>query len=190
MAGEVAINLMIQPRGGIYSTLWQVLPEHLLSPYSFVGLTAIGLQETEFRERRQVADWGPGRTPIFGPARGWWQFEIPGVTEVMTHRKTRALATGALIYLGYGRLVGDPAAVHRVLEHNDVLAATFARLLLSIDPRPLPTTRDGHMALWLQYVAQWRPGAPKPSKFPQYYQLAWDLHHAKNPDGTFTLYTY
>jgi len=55
----------------------------------------------------------------------------------------------------------DPtsAAVYARLEHDDVLAAAFARLLLWTDKPPLPPI--GHApAAWSLYVRTWRPGKP------------------------------
>ncbi|MCY1303002.1 hypothetical protein D9M70_526890 [compost metagenome] len=49
-------------------------------------------------------------------------------------------------------------AIWRALEHDDVLAAGFARLLLWSDPKPLPLAGDEQGAFDL-YLRTWRPGA-------------------------------
>ena len=95
----------------------------------------------------------PAVTP--GPARGWWQFEQGGgVAGVLQHAASQALARRACEDL---YVVVEPAAVWRVIEGNDLLACTFARLLLWTDPPPLPTTED---SAWDCYMRVWRPGKP------------------------------
>ena len=47
------------------------------------------------------------------------------------------------------------------LEHDDVLAAAFGRLLLWTDPRAPPAVGDESGA-WALYLRCWRPGKPRP----------------------------
>ena len=64
------------------------LPARMRSREAVVMLLAIGLQESLFRYRRQMAN---------GPARGFWQFEkMGGVAGVLQHRTTTALAAVSL----------------------------------------------------------------------------------------------
>ena len=49
--------------------------------------------------------------------------------------------------------------VYHRLEHDDVLAAGFARLLLWTDPHALPAIGDAQGA-WGLYIRVWRPGKP------------------------------
>lgn len=112
-----------------------------------VMLLAIGLQESRFAHRRQVQ----------GPARGFWQFEKGGgVRGVMTHPVSCARAVHACQAAGIPATYG---AAYAQLEHDDVLAARFARLLLLTDPRPLPELGDGQGA-WDYYIRNWRPSKP------------------------------
>ncbi len=115
-----------------------------------VLLLAIGFQESDFEARRQMNG---------GPARGFWQFERGGgVRGVLEHHSTRGIAAGLLGTLQYS---GD--AVYDALEHNDVLACAFARLLLWTHPAPIPVDAP---SAWAYYAATWRPGRPRPDEWP------------------------
>ncbi|QMV65198.1 hypothetical protein VUJ49_09135 [Pseudomonas berkeleyensis] len=124
-----------------------LLPPAMGSKAAVVSLLANGLQESRFTHRRQIG----------GPARGFWQFEKGGgVRGVLRHTATA----------GHARVLcearGVPAtedAVYAALEHDDVLAAGFARLLLWSDPRPLPALGEV-AAAWDLYIRTWRPGKP------------------------------
>ena len=65
----------------------------------------------------------------------------------------------------------NSAAVYDRLEHDDVLAAGFARLLLLTDPRPLPDVTDVDGA-WAYYLRNWRPGKPHPETWAGYHTRA------------------
>lgn len=123
------------------------LPARMRSREAVVMLLAIGLQESLFKYRRQMAG---------GPARGFWQFEkMGGVAGVLQHRTTIALAAEICRARGVAATAGD---VHAALEHDDVLSAAFARLLLWADPKSLPALNDIEAA-WQLYLRTWRPGA-------------------------------
>lgn len=125
-------------------------------------LLAIALQESRIKYRRQIG----------GAARGFWQFEMPGVVEVMTNRSTRHhidSVVGALAYDG-----ADATDLWEAIEHNDILAAAFARCLLWTLPDPLPG-RDDHREGWRQYLAAWRPGRPHPETWERFYREAWEV---------------
>jgi hypothetical protein len=62
------------------------------------------------------------------------------------------------------------AAVYAALEHDDVLAAAFARLLLWTDPEPLPAVGEVQRA-WALYLRTWRPGKP--------HRQTWDALYAQ-----------
>lgn len=116
------------------------------APLARVELVAIGLQESGLRHRIQQPN---------GPARSWWQFERNGgVAEVMAHPATGTRLRPIVALLGYQF---DKYALHTAMADNDLLGAVMARLLLFIDPRPLPTTAQQG---WDQYLARWRPGKP------------------------------
>src|SRR5690606_6759330 len=119
----------------------ELLPAQMTSPEAVVMLLAIGLQESRFQHRRQLV----GRPPRpAGPATGFWQFERGGgVTGVLSHRASRDHAHA----LCRSRdVIAAPAEVWVALQHDDVLAAGFARLLLWTDPHRLPPLGDAQAA--------------------------------------------
>lgn len=123
------------------------LPAKMGSAPAALILLAICGQEADFRYRRQLQD---------GPARGLWQFERGGgVRGVLTHPASRDHAYGLC---DARRISPVAASVHPALEHDDVLAAAFARLLLWTDPYRLPAKGDVESA-WQLYLRTWRPGA-------------------------------
>lgn len=129
------------------------------TPESVAMLAAIGLQESRFEFRRQLGN---------GPARGFWQFERGGgVVCVMRHDATREKAQTLCAALDVPFEAGK---VWATLEHNDALAAGFARLLLLSDPKPLPAL-DDPQAAWDYYERNWRPGKP--------HRRTWDAYHAR-----------
>lgn len=137
-----------------------LLPQHMDTPAARVMLLSIGLQESRFTASRQM--------PV-GPARGFWQFERGGgVVGVLTHRSSRGLAAG--ICAARGVAANAPAAWAAV-EHDDTLAAVFARLLLFTDPAPLPAVGASGEA-WAYYIRTWRPGKPHISTWPHLYAAA------------------
>lgn len=119
------------------------------TPAARAMLWAIGRQESRFIHRRQIG----------GPARGFWQFERGGgVRGVLTHRASADMARKLCAACGV-----EPTsfAVYPALEHDDVLAAGFARLLLYTDPKPLPPVEPrNENAAWDYYIRNWRPGKP------------------------------
>ncbi len=138
-----------------------LLPARMNSKEALVMLYAIGLQESKFEHRRQMGN---------GPARGFWQFERNGgVAGVLRHKSSQIHALAAcksrgLTDLKESELIKGhtPNSIveraYHALEHDDVLAAAFARLLLWTDPKPLPALNDTESA-WQLYLRTWRPGA-------------------------------
>lgn len=126
-----------------------------------VTLLAIGLQESRFEHRRQIG----------GPARSFWQLELNGgVRGVLTHSSSREAAKAVC------RIRGVPAsasAVYAAIEHDDVLAAAFARLLLWTDPQPLPAVGEVAKA-WDLYLRTWNPGKPHRETWDGFYAMAMD----------------
>ncbi len=144
-----------------------LLPAHMDSPAARAMLLAIGLQESRFEHRRQIG----------GPARGFWQFErgggIRGVRGyVFLSPATKALAKATLADLGYGDATEEDRFA--AVEHNDVLACLFARMLLWTHPEPLPATGEWVFA-WDYYLATWRPGKPHKDTWKTCYEKAWLL---------------
>jgi len=121
------------------------LPAKMQGERAEVLLLAIGLQESRFIYRKQIA----------GPARGFWQFERTGVQGVLSHPASDALA----LKLCTEYEAKSAESVHILLESKDVLACQFARLLLWTDPRPLPAIGEV-MDAWQYYIRNWRPGKP------------------------------
>lgn len=140
---------------------YSVLPDAAKSERATAMLLAIGYQESRFQHRRQIN----------GPARGWWQFEFAGVRGVLSHDLGRPFSLFALSALRY-ETTTPPVVIHQALEHNDVLAACFARALLWTEPAALPGQNDQAEG-WRQYIAQWRPGKPHPETWGEAWQEAW-----------------
>ena len=136
-----------------------MLPERMESPRARVMSLAIGLQESRFKHTHQIG----------GPAHGWWQFERGGgVRGVLNHAASRSYARELCLAQGVPAEVG-PA--FDAIEHDQVLAAGFARLLLWTDPKALPALGDVDGA-WNLYIRTWRPGKPHPETWPGFYAQA------------------
>lgn len=136
-----------------------LLGKHMDTPEARVMLLAIGLQETRYETRYQLGD---------GPGRGYWQFEPGGTYGVWQHHSSHE----ALRLLCHDRDVPfDPRGIYEALEHDDVLAAGVARLLLFTDSAPLPELGDQKGA-WSLYARCWRPGHPRPERWNGNYRLA------------------
>lgn len=155
-----------------------VLPDkRMASAAATAMLLAIGLQESEFTTRYQHQG---------GRARGFWQFELPGVRGVMQHQATAKYALEVLDVLHY-RLKTTPSRlatdVYHAIAHNDTLACAFARLLLWTIPRPLPTATEADLA-WTQYIDGWQPGRPRLDTWQHNYAEAWSrVRAAAGPDN-------
>jgi hypothetical protein len=139
-----------------------LLPEPMDSPSAWALVMAIGYQESGFRYRRQMGN---------GPARGFFQFEMMGgVAGVLEHKASKVLAMSAAMALGYSDIT--PRTMHAAIEHNDVLAAVFARLLLWTSPKPLPGPTDAAGG-WVYYLSTWRPGKPHEGTWAANYAAGW-----------------
>lgn len=137
-----------------------ILPERMDSPEARAMLFAIGMQESRFMHRRQIR----------GPARGFWQFERGGVRGVLKHPASRSTAESVCSFLNYP---ADAEVVHAAIEHNDMLACAFARLLLWRLPERLPMG-DNAAEAWCQYIDTWRPGKPHRQTWDAFYTQAWE----------------
>ena len=131
-----------------------LLPAHMDSARARVMQLAIGRQESRFLYRRQMGN---------GPARGYWQFERGtqssrgGVWGVYLHAASREHMRG-LCAARDCRF--EPQSIWAAIEHDDVLAAGVARLLLWTDALPLPEVDDVDGAWRLYALRTWRPGKP------------------------------
>lgn len=132
-----------------------LLPVKMDSDAARVILLAITLQEADAIHRVQFGG---------GPAHGLWGFEENGgVRGVMHHPNSRdyARAICSSRHLPFNRRV-----VWEALPNDDILAASFARLLLWTDFHPLPGVDASDAETWNYYERNWRPGKPRPEKWP------------------------
>lgn len=138
-----------------------LLPPRMTSDRAIAELLAIQAQEDPEKRRRQWPE---------GPARGLWQFEREGgVAGVLRHALTSAHAHSVCHTLGNA---GTVASVYHQLEHDDILAACFARLLLWTIPQGLPGEDEPEEG-WNQYIKAWRPGKPKKRTWAENFKNAW-----------------
>ena len=151
------------PLGAIDAAL-DLLPRRMSSRMARVMMVAIGYQESGFEHRYQIVAGKPG---VKGPARGYWQFERDGgVAGVLNHSTTYRWSRA----ICHERdVLPKRQTVWARLEHDDVLAAAFARMLLWTDPRPLPTYET---EAWENYLRNWRPGKPHPQRWPAAWEQA------------------
>lgn len=137
-----------------------LLPKHMDTPQARVMLLAIGLQESRFEYRRQMGS---------GPAKGFWQFERGGGVKGCVNHPASA---PHLRHLCAARNVEFTAqAIWDAIEHDDVLAAGLARLLLWTDPNKLPALGDVDGA-WELYLRTWRPGKPHVRTWAELHRMA------------------
>jgi len=140
----------------------RLLPARMDTPAARAMCLAIALQESRLTQRRQIG----------GLARSFFQCEQGGAVHgVLTHPQSKPYIRTVLADLDY-----DPDAQENAcwiaIEHNDILAAAFARLLLWTLPDKLPR-RDEPAVGWAQYVAAWRPGKPRRDTWDVFYAEAW-----------------
>lgn len=139
---------------------FRLLPKRMATEQARVLLLAITLQEADGIYRAQHGG---------GPAHGLWQFEEGGgVAGVLRHPMSREWARAVCYSQGVSPVT---TAVWTKLPYDDVLAAAFARLLLWTSFLPLPETDDMRGG-WNYYLGLWRPGKPKPSKWPRAHRAA------------------
>lgn len=143
----------------VYGVACALLPSGMNSARAQAMLIAIAMQESRFEHRRQVG----------GPARGFWQFEFAGVRGVQRHSTTREHISSVLRVLCYEL---EPQMSYVAIEHNDILACVYARLLLWTLPAPLPAQDEPDIA-WGQYLDAWRPGRPRRETWSANYARAW-----------------
>lgn len=145
-------------RNIIFPEAFALLSPGANSTEAQIELLSIGLQESKFLYRKQLGN---------GPARGFWQFEEGnatsrgGVWGVVNHPKTAAKLKQVCRARG---VAFDVKTIWRTLETDDVLSCCVARLLSTIDSRPLPKATERSKA-WDTYIFGWRPGKPKPESW-------------------------
>lgn len=127
-----------------------------------IMVAAIAFQESNFEHRTQIGG---------GPARGFWQFEKGGgVKGVVYCPSTRDFAKAVC---KARNIPFDVDEIYIALAFDDVLAASFARLLLWSDPNPMPASMS---AAWHYYESIWRPGKPRPPDWPDSWKNALKLY--------------
>ena len=143
-----------------------LLPAAMDTPAARVLLLAIGLQESRLQHRRQLVG-NPPRPE--GPAKGLWQFERGGGCKgVVQHPASRYWMARVCWAQG---VTFTATAIWNAIEHDDVLAAAAARLVLFTDPRRLPDPGD-EAGAWNLYLRTWRPGKPHRATWPALYARA------------------
>jgi hypothetical protein len=150
----------IQTGAAIVSAMMlHLLPSKFDSQKARVQLLSIGLQESGFTARQQLG----------GPARSYWQMEQGGgIAGVLKHPTSSAYARSVCQLRAVAPVASD---VYAAFLNDDQLACAFARLLLWTDAEPLPSLGDAAGA-WNYYVANWRPGKPRPNDWPANYTAA------------------
>lgn len=152
-------------RGAVNKALY-LLPHQMHTPEARVMLYAIGLQESRFQHRFQIVQGRPG---VKGPARGFWQFERGGGCKgVVEHSSSRYWMHNVCQTRG---VAFNATAIWNAIEHDDVLAAAAARLLLFTDTKKLPALGD-EAGAWNLYMRTWRPGKPHRATWPALYAEA------------------
>lgn len=140
----------------------RLLPEGMGGARAEVMLLAIGLQESGFVQRR----------PDIGPERGFWRArpddDMVGI--VLRHPFSAPLAVAAC---DARRVPPIEERVFAALEHDDVLAAAFARLLLHSEGERLPPVGEVADA-WTLYCRIWRPAQEQRQSWDRSYALAMD----------------
>lgn len=131
-----------------------LLPGRMDSLEARAQIHKIGLQESNYTERRQLVGWPPRPT---GPAVSFYQFERGGISALLTHRATRQHLRELCDHFG---IHANTSAIWEALKTNDVLAAAMARLNLWWAPQRLPDIHDSEES-WHYYLNCWRPGAVK-----------------------------
>jgi hypothetical protein len=147
-------------RDHVIPAAYAILPPKMASREATALLLAIALQESRCDARCQHGG---------GPAHGFWQFERGGVAGVMKHGASARPFAEACLALRYPL---DLDRVYRAIEHNDVLAAVCARLLLWTLPAPLPAAGQAEEG-WRAYLSAWRPGKPHRDTWDAHFASAW-----------------
>lgn len=144
----------------VFPAAYSLLPPEMASSEATALLTSIALQESRFEFRRQIG----------GPARSFLMFELNGIKGVLSHADSADPIADVLRRLRYQN--ATPNDLLAAVEHNDVLAACFARCLLWTLPNRLPRASEGREA-YQQYISAWGPGKPRPDSWTTNYAVAW-----------------
>lgn len=164
MTPQLFIDCAIMPA-------YSLLPARMASREATAMILAICMQESRFQFRKQVVRYVQGE-PVFGPARGYGQFEMQGgILGVLRHEATRVYIRDVLTELNYDHEV---LTSYQAIEHNDVVCAAYCRLYLWTHPDPLPEFGQDETS-WNYYLSVWRPGKPHRETWNKYYDEAWRI---------------
>ena len=152
---------MFSAFGAVYKAAAALLPPALDTHQAWCMLYATARQESRLDARRQIG----------GPARGFWQFELGGISGVLKHPASRQMIQRVLERLDYDNL---PQTSYVAIEHNDVLAFAYARCLLWTLPGKLPESGEAQRG-WDQYYSAWRPGSPYRKTWDAFFAEAWGV---------------
>lgn len=157
MTPQLLLRIAIEPALAL-------LPVKMTSRNAMAMMITIALQESRVKHRRQLGG---------GPARGFWQGELTGgcCTGIVGHAASRAHVLEVCDALGYSAV---PSTLYAAIEHNDVLAAGLARLLLWTEPGRLPLQGEAQYG-WDYYMNAWRPGRPHRETWDAFYEQAWAM---------------
>lgn len=147
-----------------------LLPQEMNTHEARLMLLSIGLQESGFENRRQLIT-EKGQLVPKGPAKSFWQGERTGGMCMGTVRHPASRYWMHKVCEACG-VKFNGTAIWNAIEHDDVLAAAAARLLIFTDPRRLPALGDQRGA-WNLYIRTWNPGKPRPKEWPGSYQEAY-----------------
>lgn len=149
---------MTYPRQAVQDA-FALLPAKMDTPAARAIHAAIGYQESKYLTRRQYGN---------GPAASYWQFERGGIKGVMLHKSSARLAMEVCDARG---VEFNSEEIWKAMQHDDVLGAAFARLLMWTDSQPLPALGDQEGA-WKLYAERcWRPGKPHPKEWAESYRF-------------------
>lgn len=124
-----------------------------------VLVCAIAGQESAWQHRRQL---GIGQYhPQSVGARGYWQFESTWGGPVALNDVMQKAPKQLAAVCAYLEIPAYELTLYEAIAWNDTLACACARLLLWVDPAPLPEIGQ-KQAAWDYYIRNWRPGAPHP----------------------------
>ncbi len=148
-------------------------PAEFNSPAARAQLLAIAGVESEFLHRQQlVGKFRQWWESTFGPATSYFQIERIGIRGVLEHHRAGDMLRRVLVELGYP---ADVEVIHQAIKYDIILAVVVARLILWIDPAPLPGPGQA-WAAYQYYLRTWRPGKPCTfEKWQIWYERAWRI---------------
>lgn len=132
------------------------------SPSLRVLMMAISGQEANWDERVQIGS---------GEARGLFQMELTDISDIMENSATKAFLETGLDAFGIKTKTAEHLFEIITAPEGDTLAAFLARLNLWADPWPIPPY-DDQDAQYEAYLRCWKPGTPRPNRWPGIYGQA------------------